>query len=230
MNERKIFYYKILTFLVLLLFGLMAKLAWFNFLVLLGFGISFAYDLFHWTKYRYLPRYNDSDIINFSNKAARNSFFIIMVIAMATMVYLDRSGSTITALQLITPLFAFSLFVYGANYLYYRYNSEEMRFEERDYYLPRALSVALVSFAFYLVKNAFVNFNVTLFFLWLIPGTTLLLLSLFAWRNEKLGGLLFLITGAAVFTYFVWYYNIVFAVFGIAIIVNGLMFLILKVK
>ncbi len=229
MNEKKIFYYKLLIFALLLLFGIEVKLIWFIALLVLGFGASFIYDIMHLIKFKYLPRYNDSEIIEFSNKAARNSFFIIMGVIMSTMVYFDLKGIEVSALTLITPLFALSLFVYGANYLYYKYNLQAKEYE-RDYYLPRIMSVALTSVAFYFVRYAFKEFNVTWFFITLIPGTLLLLLSLFTWKREKLGGLLFLLLGVGLCVYSLVYNKMPYVIMSIAVITNGLLYLIHKVK
>jgi hypothetical protein len=229
MNEKKVFYYKLLFFLLFVLFSVQVKSLWLFVLLFLGLIISLYFDITHFIKFRSLPNYNDTEILENSNKAARNSFFILVSIIMASMIYLDVTKTQVDSLIVMVSLFTFTFFVYGANYFYYKYNLES-KDKERDYYLPRILSIILTCLAYSLVVTSFSNFNISYFFISLLPGTILLLISAFAWKKENLGGLVIFLLGIIYLTISMFYPGKFNIIFGIALITNGILFLITKIR
>ncbi len=62
------------------------------------------------------------------------------------------------------------------------------------YWTPRLLAILFTVFLYMFVLEVFAEgFNINNFLLSLIPGTIILLLTVLAWRKERLGGILFII-------------------------------------
>jgi hypothetical protein len=230
MNEKKIFAYKILLFALLFIFAISIKLWWLIALLGLGLIFSIAYDLRYYTKYRSLPRFDDIEMASNAKRAARNSFIIILLLIMGTMVYLDLYDISIEGRTIITPMFTFALFIFFGNFLYYKYNLNS-RDRSRDYYLPRILSLVATCFAFSIVANSFDYFNITNFFVSLIPGILVLLLTLLSWKKEAIGGLIFLVLGTIFsISLLVLAKMGTWLIFGLMLITTGFLFIISKLR
>ena len=229
MNEKKFFAYRILTLIFAGIFSIVVRSAWLQFFVAAGLVVTLFFDVKHYIKFRSLPKYGYLELIKVSNIAARDAFFGMLLLLMFLMVYLDTWSIQFNPLMVTGPLFAFAIIYYWISFIYHKWSIYPAE-KEKDYYVSRIFSLISVVLGFSFISQTFANFNLSIFFLALIPGIITLAITFFSWKKEFYGGFLFAITGI-LWILINMFLNLKLGnLFGTLLIVTGFLFMISKIR